>query len=334
MRKRDKRGCWLIGAVFLLTAEMGVADAKPPVLDDCRHCPRMVVVPGGTFTMGSPADEPDRHDFEGPRTGVDVGTFAMGRTEVTRRQYAAFVKATRRPPPAHGCFKFGFNAADATGSDEPTIDPSASWRNPGFDQTDAHPVTCISWQDAHDYATWLARKTGQHYRLPTEAEWEYAVRAGSSTRFFWGADEDAACLHANVADPALLRTNPIIRELAETGARNGNRSLRIVHCEDGAAYTVPVATYPPNPFGLYDMIGNAWEYVADCWQQSLPADGTAFEPQTCETRRVRGGSWDDTPPELRSARRSRVPPDAARNDSGFRVARDLSPAELARLRRP
>ncbi len=127
-----------------------------------------------------------------------------------------------------------------------------------------------------------------------------------------------------MADPTLLRANPIIRELAETGARNGDRSLRIVHCEDAAPYTAAVASYPPNLFGVHDMIGNVWEYVADCWQQPLPETGDAHEPAQCELRRVRGGSWDDTPPELRSARRSRVKPDMRRNDSGFRLARDLS----------
>lgn len=322
----------LSGIAWLLACSAGIA--APKTLLDCNNCTPLIVIAGGTFTMGSPADEPDRHDFEGPRAGVAVATFAMGRTEVTRAEYAAFVKATRRPPPSAGCFKFGFNAADATGSDEPTMDPAASWRNPGFEQTGQHPVTCISWQDAHDYAAWFAMKTGKPYRLPSEAEWEYAARAGSTTRFFWGDDEDAVCAHANVAEPALLRANPIIRELAETGARNGDRSLRIVHCEDGAAYTAPVASYPPNAFGLHDMIGNVWEYVADCWQQAIPENGKAFEPSVCETRRVRGGSWDDTPPELRSARRSRVKPDVARNDGGFRLARDLTPAEVATLARP
>ena len=323
------RNIWLSGIALAIANVAALAQTGS--LEDCRHCTPMVVIPGGTFTMGSPPDEPDRHEFEGPRAGVEVAAFALGRTEVTRGQYAEFVKATHRQPPVNGCYKFGFNPIDATNVDENTMDTSASWRDPGFAQTDQHPVTCISWQDATDYAAWIARKTRKAYRLPSEAEWEYAARAGSTTRFFWGSDEDVACAHANVADPTLTRANAIIRELTETGARNGDVSLRIVHCEDGTAYTAPVATYPPNAFGLHDMIGNVWEYVADCWQQPEPGSSEVYEQQACETRRVRGGSWDDTPPELRSARRSRVKPDVPRNDGGFRLARDLTPAEKLRF---
>src|SRR6185369_11297082 len=153
------RGRSLLAIVFLLAAGAAAADT----LQDCRHCPRLVVIAGGTFTMGSPEDEPDRLKFEGPRAGVRVATFAIGETEVTRAQYAAFVTATHRPPPSGGCFEFGFGGPDGI------TNPHASWRNPGFGQTDAHPVTCISWQDAHDYAAWLAKATGKPYRLPSEA---------------------------------------------------------------------------------------------------------------------------------------------------------------------
>jgi formylglycine-generating enzyme len=306
------------------------ASAAPavPTSQDCPDCSRMVVIHGGVFTMGSPDNEPERKKFEGPRNNVKVESFAIGTTEVTRGQYAVFVNETHRPLPTNGCFKFGFvDVLYSTDVSDKDIDRNASWRNPGFPQTDQHPVTCISWQDAKDYTEWLARKTGKAYRLPSEAEWEFAARAGTTSIFYWGGDENAACRYGNVGDATLLRTNRIVRGQVEKGVASGELALRFAKCDDGTPYTAPVGSHQPNAFGLYDMIGNVWEYVEDCWQESLPEDSRAHEEPSCAARRVRGGSWDDSPPELRSARRSRTKPDMARNDGGFRVARDLSPAE-------
>ena len=318
---------WFFGAWILLAAAVPAAET----FRDCADCSRMVVIPGGTFTMGSPADEPERKKFEGPRSNVQIAPFAMAQTEVTRGQYAIFVEETGRQPPANGCFTFGINtnivySTDVTDQD---MDRQASWRNPGFKQTDEHPVTCVSWQDAKDYVEWLARRTGKPYRLPSEAEWEYAARGNSTSIFFWGGDENQACRYANVGDSSLLRVNAIIRGQVETALRTGELNLRFAHCNDGSPYTKPVGSYQPNKFGLYDMIGNVWEYVEDCWQESLPENGSAHEVTPCEYRRARGGSWDDSPPELRSARRSRVKPNVPRNDGGFRIARDLTAAEIA-----
>lgn len=317
----------LLSVLMLFASSTPAADA----LQDCPDCPRMIVIPGGTFTIGSPENEPERKKSEGPRHEIKVTSFAIGETEVTRGQYAIFVKETQRE--AHGCFTFGFNhPASLVFSDQLTqeqMDPHASWRNPGFEQTDKHPVTCISWQDAKDYAQWLAHKTGRAYRLPSEAEWEYSARAGTTSTFTWGSDEEDACRHANVGDPSLLRANPILREQVETALRTGQLNLRFVHCDDGSPYTAAVGRYQRNAFGLYDTIGNVWEYVADCRQESLPQSGLAQVEPSCEFRRVRGGSWDDSPPELRPARRSRVKPDVPRNDGGFRLARDLTAAEIA-----
>jgi formylglycine-generating enzyme required for sulfatase activity len=254
---------------------------------------------------------------------VKVERFAIGETEVTRGQYAIFVKETRRQPTGQGCFKYGFNDVVYSSDVEKAMDPQASWSNPGFEQTDEHPVTCVSWEDAKDYAAWLARKTGRAYRLPSEAEWEYATRAGTQSMFLWGSDENAACRYGNVGDASLLRANAIVRGQVEAGLRAGQLNLRFVNCDDGSPYTAAVGRRQPNAFGLYDTIGNVWEYIADCWQESLPESGLAYEETSCKSRRVRGGSWDDAPPELRSARRSRVKPNVPRNDAGFRVARDL-----------
>ena len=190
------------------------------------------------------------------RREVKVESFAIGQMEVTRGQYAIFVKETQRQPPAQGCYTFGINNDVIFTNDvEKLMDPHASWLNPGFDQTDEHPVTCVSWQDAKDYVTWLARKTGRAYRLPSEAEWEYAARASTSSAFPWGSDENGACRYANVGDPTLLHTNSIVRGQVDRSLRAGQLVLRFVQCDDGSAYTAAVGRYQPNPLGLYDMIG-------------------------------------------------------------------------------
>lgn len=298
-----------------------IANSAPQAtFTDCPDCPRMVIIQGGTFTMGSPQSEPERRRFEGPQAGVTVATFAIAETEVTRAQYAAFVKDTQRAATG-GCFTYGFSSF----RDETVMDMNASWRNPGFEQTPEHPVVCISWQDASDYAAWLARKTGRPYRLPSEAEWEYAARAGTTTTFFWGNDEELGCAYANGGDPTLLRALPQLHEEIAYSLREGDAGARFVKCTDGSAFTSPARRYRANAFGLYDIIGNAWELVEDCWREALPTDGLAHvDGNACEFRRSRGGSWDDFPEELRSARRSRVKPDVRRNDTGFRLALTLS----------
>ncbi|HUQ10983.1 MAG TPA: SUMF1/EgtB/PvdO family nonheme iron enzyme [Steroidobacteraceae bacterium] len=319
-----RRLTWLLGAC-LLSAVAAAAGR----FEDCRACPRMVVIPGGTFTMGSPESEPERKKFEGPRSGVRIAAFAIGETEVTRGQYAVFARDTGRPDPAGGCFNFGFNAVfDSSDVDPDVMDARTSWHAHSFAQTDEHPVTCVSWQDARDYAAWLARRTGKAYRLPSESEWEYAARGGSKSIFIWGTDETGACRHANVADATLRRENANVKKQTEDAQRAGYSAVRFVECEDGVTYTAAVRGRQPNAFGLYDVIGNVWEYVADCWQEALPENGAAHDATDCVYRRVRGGSWNDAPAELRSARRSRVKPDVPRNDAGFRVARDFTVGEV------
>jgi formylglycine-generating enzyme required for sulfatase activity len=321
MKKHEFLGLVCAGLLYAANAAAG------GTLQDCRACPRMVMIPAGSFTMGSPETEAERKKFEGPRENVRVAGFAIGETEVTRAQYAAFVRDTHRPDPPQGCYNFGFNEVfDSSDVNAEVMDKRTSWRKHSFAQTDQHPVTCVSWQDATDYAAWLSRETGQRYRLPSEAEWEYAARAGTTTPYVWGTDETAACAYANVADTTLRRTNAFVRGQVEEALRTGLTAVRFVECDDGTTYTAPVRQRKPNAFGLYDVIGNVWEYVADCWQEPLPEDGRAHETPPCEFRRVRGGSWDDSPTELRSARRSRVRPDVPRNDAGFRVARDADVA--------
>ena len=198
----------------------------------------------------------------------------------------------------------------------------ASWRNPNKHQKNRedHPVACVSWNDAQAYVDWLSEETGERYRLPMEAEWEYAARAGTPSARYWGEDPNEACRYANVYDrgseAALKREYTITWKPHE--------------CEDGFKKTAPAGSLEPNPFGLYDMLGNVWEWVQDCWHDNYqgdgrPDDGSAWEAESgqCVLRVVRGGSWFSHPRWVRSATRGRLTPDLRYNDVGFRLALDL-----------
>jgi formylglycine-generating enzyme required for sulfatase activity len=304
----------LAAMVALLFSEAAVSERR--VFQDCPDCPRMVEISGGTFTMGSPQTERERKKLEGPRENVSVESFAIGETEVTRAQYAEFVRETQRPDPP-GCFTFGFISFG-----DSVLDTNASWRKLPFEQTDDHPVVCVSWNDAREYAAWLSRKTGHKYRLPSEAEWEYAARAGTTTIFFWGTDENQACDYSNGGDSSLLRASPKMADVVTQSLREGDAGARLLKCNDGSAYTAPVRRYQPNAFGLYDMTGNVWEWVEDCWFESLPSNSQPQTKASCDAHRARGGCWNDFPEELRSARRTRVQPNERANYLGFRVARN------------
>jgi formylglycine-generating enzyme required for sulfatase activity len=298
----------------------GQAKAQTPqageVFRDCSECPRMIVIPGGTFEMGSPSGEAERYANEGPLRTIAVSGFAMSRTEITRAQFAAFARETNRPAEG-GCYTPG-DLSDLLSD----LDKNASWRNPGYEQTRNHPVACISWHDAKDYADWLSRKTGRVYRLPSEAEWEYAARAGSKSPYYWGDGE--SCTHMNGGDLSLGRAWPRWAHVTEAAFREGESGSRLIQCEDGAVFTAAVGRYEPNAFGLHDMTGNLWEWVEDCSRTALPEDSRAQTAEGCERRRTRGGSWDDWPKDLRSATRKRLEPDARRNDVGIRLVCELS----------
>lgn len=312
----------LLVATGLAASPVFAAPAPAPGRRDCRDCPRMRVLGGGTFVIGSPDDEPGRHRNEGPQRTLSIAAVAVGETEVTVGQFAAFVKATARRMPA-GCDTHG-DGKDGNWDRS----PSASWRSPGFAQTDEHPVVCITWQDAHDYAAWLAARTGKPYRLPYEAEWEYAVRAGTTTAFYWGTAETQSCAYANGGDRSLLQALPAWAEALAQAQKDGEAGAHIIECTDGAGFTRPVAQLRANAFGLHDMTGNAWELVEDCYTtgayEALSPDGRPAATDACNAHRARGGSWDDYGIDLRSARRtSPLPLDSRRNDTGFRVAYPL-----------
>jgi formylglycine-generating enzyme required for sulfatase activity len=310
-------------AVALGSPSASQSQPQPSRIHDCPDCPLMVVIPGGDFLIGSPDSEPGRHNNEGPQRRFHIKTLAVSETEITRKQFESYLRATRKHP-ASGCDTHG----DGKDGNWDFV-PDASWMNPGFPQRDNHPVVCVSWQDAHDYARWIAARTGQPYRLLTEAEWEHAARAGSTTAFYWGAEEDAACRYANGGDRSLLRDLPAWSAAISTAQREGEPGARLLECDDGAGFTSAVGRLRPNAFGLKDMSGNVWEWVEDCYVGGTydrhTEEGGLPDLPSCERHRARGGSWDDYPIDLRSARRTAgLPLPARRNDTGFRIARDIA----------
>lgn len=277
---------------------------------DCPDCPEMVVIPGGQFLMGVAPGEEDRENLaeefryrSEPRRRVALKSFHAGKYEVTRGEFRAFAEATGRG--SDGCF---FWAGEGY-----QFDPRKDWRNPGFAQDDRHPVACVSWEDAAAYAQWLSGRTGKRYRLLTEAEWEYAARAGTTTLRYWGDDASASCSYANGADVTTLSRVP------------GAHVWPAANCNDGHAYTAPVGSYRANAWGLHDMSGNVAEWTQDCWNgnyRDAPVDGRAATAGDCFLRMVRGGAWDESPTALRAAYRVGSPQVVRVYTRGFRVARD------------
>lgn len=294
----------------LMNGSTPMAQPAGQVFRDCSSCPEMVAVPAGTFRMGSPTREIGRNENEEPRRQISIKSLAIGRFEVTRGQFADFVNATRREM-TNGCWLWT-GARDDEGRPFAEWHPDRSWLDPGFAQSDNHPVTCVSWNDARAYVQWLSITTGKPYRLLTEAEWEYAARAGSATSFSFGSDTDALCRFGNGADQTLQRAFP--------GRVTAN-------CNDGHLYTAPVGSFAANGFGLYDMHGNVSEWVQDCFRlvyDTGRTDGRAVDPRVCRPYRTfRGGSWGSRPVFLRSAARFPAKADAANNTLGIRVARSL-----------
>jgi len=239
----------------------------------------------------------------------------MGRFEVTRGEFSAFVVATGYRTDAERNTAAGGSLAEGCISYLEGSDfgwkSGTSWRDPAFSQDDSHPVVCVSWNDAQAYVAWLSRETGQRYRLPSEAEQEYAIRAGTTTAWPWGSNGEAGCAQANYAD-------------ASAKARFANWPT--ASCTDGHVFTSPAGVKGANVFGLYDVSGNVWEWSADCYASSYalaPTDGRAYEPASCDRRVLRGGAWYGNPAWLRSANRNWLPPALRFSFHGFRLARTL-----------
>jgi formylglycine-generating enzyme required for sulfatase activity len=281
------------------------------VFRDCAECPEVVLIPAGEYSMGSPGNEPGRNEDEDDTPGPGgspvaitiAAPFAVSRSEITRGEYAAFATDTQRSA-VGGCF---------ARSGALKLDPALSWRDPGFSQDDRHPVVCINYDDARAYAEWLSKRAGARYRLPSEAEWEYAARGGASVgaRTFFGDDAEDACSYANGADAT---------------AREHNPDWVVAPCRDGFAWTAPVGSFRPNGFGLRDMLGNVWEWTFDCASDSL-SQAARGGPADCApdaNRILRGGSWSDPPERLRLAARIAGPPAARDQIVGFRLVREIA----------
>ena len=260
---------------------------------DCAECPELVVVPAGDFMMGSLSWKAGREDSEGPVHRVTIGEpFAVGVYEVTRKEWSRFEEETSYSM-EKGCWiieggKWAMNSG-------------RHWRNPGFLQDDAHPVVCVSWEDAQAYVQWLSGKTGNRYRLLSESEWEYVTRAGTRSRYWWG--DEVGRSRANCAG------NP------GCGSRWGGRQ------------TASVGSFLSNAFGLYDVHGNVSEWVEDCLHENYtgaPADGSAWTAGgDCSYRITRGGSCFNPPMNIRSASRVGDSLKARSYNVGFRVAKML-----------
>ena len=276
----------VVGAVGEGASQVEAAPAKQPaagaVIRDCSDiCPQMVLVPPGRFVMGSPASEAGRDPLESPLHAVKIGrAFWVGKYAVTVGEFAAFVKDTG--------FDTGDRCNDKTG---------VSWRDPGYPVSETSPVVCVDYADAVAYATWLSNKTGHGYRLLSEAEYEYADRAGTRTPYWWGAHVGAD--HANCKN---------------CGSAWDNKR------------TAPVGSFPPNPFGLYDTKGNVYQWVSDCWSpryDNAPGDGSPNMSGDCSRRGLRGGGWGSPAEHVRAAFRLADPFGNRYDNMGFRVARDL-----------
>jgi sulfatase modifying factor 1 len=304
------------------------AAAAPPPPKEFRDtcpadaiCPDMVLILHGSFQMGTTDEEIGREkvplgwrDEEKPRHPVTIpADFYLGKHDVTVREFAAFVRATGARP-AGGCSTWEAGSdGESDGKYERQPKLERTWEKPGFSQTESDPVVCISYDDALAYIDWMNRETGtQAYRLPSEAEWEYAARAGTTTARFWGDSRDAACRFANVADLSLAKQIGIL----------GPEPERYFNCSDGYVFTAPAGSFRSNPFGLFDMLGNVWQWTADCANdnhQGASAAGTVRTTGDCWLRVLRGGSWGSSPGSVRvwGATGGRG------GDTGFRVARTL-----------
>jgi len=259
---------------YVLTAEAERAriESKEPFRECAADCPEMIVIPAGDFMMGSPETEQGRDPDEGPQHKVSIAKpFAVSKFDVTFAEW---------------------DACAAHGDCEPRIGDQGWGRG-------RRPAINISWDDAQRYVEWLSRLTGRSYRLLTEAEWEYAARAGTTTAYYWDV---------------------------EIG--KGNANCAGCGSEWDGRQTSPVGSFKPNAFGLYDMAGNVWQWVQDCYHNGYdgaPNDGSARTDGDCSRRVVRGGSWDFNPRNLRSADRGGVATDDRYVNLGFRVGRTLTP---------
>lgn len=310
-RRAALQPAWLAGLVALPLAAAEPTPVPGTAFRGCEGCPEMVVVAAGSFVMGTPGSAPPSGVAAAEAEPLVIRIprpFALSRREVTRDEYSRFIADS------------GYEGRSGCRTWDPALgrfndDARRDWRNPATPAAPGgdHPVTCVAHGDAVAYAQWLARRTGDGYRLPSEAEWEYATRGGTTTRYHWGDDPTQACEWANVYD---LGADAVYR-LGWSGAG----------CRDGYADVAPSGSFRANPFGLHDLIGNVREWVQDCATGSYagrPRDARAWEwLGGCGQRVLRGGSWLSPPEQATSAARTAAAAGERADDTGFRVALDL-----------
>lgn len=306
----------LLGACALTTDSTGSADdPTASTFRDCPECPEMLRLPPGRYLMGTRTEDrlidprtgkPATND--GPQHQVSIDyAFAIGRYEVSVEEYAQFVAATGHERLA-ACMDFRKENSF-------TMSSTTRWDAVGFPQTSDQPVGCVSWFDANAYASWLSEVSGAAYRLPTEAEWEYAARAGTTGPYHWGDDPGLACTYANVRS---VGADAISSAQAASDQADG------FPCDDGYVHLAPVGSFLPNRFGLHDMQGNAWEWVADCNHKDYigaPVDGSAWLEAECRFGIIRGGSFLNRVERSSVTVRAGRPRSSGATNMGFRVAR-------------
>jgi formylglycine-generating enzyme len=299
---------WCVaGVVFTLAAGCGIRTPSQKIIDLGGGMQlEMVLIPAGSFVMG----DDEGLDDEKPAHTVTISKpFYLGKYEVTVEQFRRFVEATDYVTDAEK--GTGFQGAFGWNRDtmEFKMNEKYSWRNTGFAQSDAHPVVNVSWNDAMKFCKWLSSKEGITYHLPTEAEWEYACRAGTTTRYSQGNDSEGMVKFGNVADAEFEVKYPELK---------GE-----VKASDNFAYTSPAGNFLPNPFGLHDMHGNVWEWCADWYDVEYYARSPTKNPggpATGEERVYRGGGWFNCARGFRSASRSGGLPENRNLTLGFRVS--------------
>jgi formylglycine-generating enzyme required for sulfatase activity len=291
-----------VAAILLALAAASAVAAEPDrSFKECPECPDMIGIPAGKFVMGSPRTEPGRFDAEGPQRIVTVKAFALAKFDITSEDYLVFLRATGyEPEPCNKLLNMRWRV------------PAKGVAYPPYDEEPARwPASCVSWKDAHAYIDWLNKKVRETrpgltnktgpYRLPSEAEWEYAARAGTTTARWWGDAIGSGNANCNGC-----------------GSQYDFRALSNID------------SFKPNPFGLYGMLGNVWEWTEDCWHKGYigaPIDARPWTDKGCTRHVLRGGSWDNVPVFVRSAARVAAEDTGGDFDystlAGFRVARDL-----------
>jgi formylglycine-generating enzyme required for sulfatase activity len=294
--------CVLFSVSFLVCTGVVTAAPKEEITNSIGM--KLVLVPAGKFTMGSPKDEEDRGDDENPHEVEITQPFQMGKYEVTVGQFRAFVKDTNYRTEGEKDGKGG-RAFDGK---EFIQKPEFTWKNLHFAQSDDQPVVVVSWNDAVVFCNWLSKKEGKTYRLPTEAEWEYACRAGTKARFHTGDKDDDLRAAGNIAD-ASLKTKWV-------------DCFWTMSWNDSYPFTAPVGRFKANAFGLHDMHGNAWEWCSDWYAEDYYGKSAKQDPQgpaIGKERISRGGAWSTQPKFCRAAFRDWHEPGYRSDCVGFRV---------------